>query len=149
MAARLGPARGRVAARALRRRQRYRGVLAGLLLALGGLAPLHGGAAWAEAVVQIDGPAALLAAQDTWAGATVELAPGRYPPLDLGPGEAPALLRSADPARPAELSGLRIAGAEGLRLEDLVLDYRFSPEDPLSVRPFEIRESRDADKTAS
>lgn len=98
---------------------------------------------WAQEVLRIDGAAALQAALAQGVpGATLELAPGRYGRVDLRPGTAPAVLRSADPARPARISQLTVYQVDGLRLEGLVFDYSFDPADEPFVRPFSFGKSR-------
>jgi hypothetical protein len=49
---------------------------------------------------------------------------------------------SADPARPAVLTGLDVRGAENLRFETLTFDYVAKATDALSVTPFSVRDSR-------
>lgn len=71
-------------------------------------------------------------------GETLVLAPGVYGPLALRGhrGEVPAVIRSANPDAPAEILGLTAVRFEGLRIEDVFLRYRFTPDDPLHLRPF-------------
>lgn len=79
------------------------------------------------------------------AGDVLVLAPGTYGPLRLDGdrGTSPAVIRSADPARPAEIIGLEAQDFEGLELRDLHLRYRFSAGDPVHLRPFAFRDCRD------
>jgi hypothetical protein len=116
------------------------GLLSGLAAALALPAPDPGAIAT---------PAALAAALAAAApGAVLRLAPGEYGALALrrafGDADRPVMLRSADPARPARFSGLRISGAQGLVLQDLVFDYRFAAgDDPNDLRVFQITGARD------
>jgi hypothetical protein len=72
------------------------------------------------------------------AGDELVLAPGTYAPFTLEKGEAPAVIRSADPKTPAVLEGFVIEHFDGLRLEGLLLAYPFDPADKLNVRPFNL-----------
>lgn len=87
--------------------------------------------------MQIDGNAALQAAlQGDVGGRTLVLAPGTYDPVLFEGDATPAGIRSADPDNPATLLGLAAGGFEALRIENLVLDYRYDRADPIHVRPF-------------
>lgn len=85
------------------------------------------------------------------AGDTLVLAPGRYGPLVLrgDHGSAPAVIRSADPENPAEISGIQATRFQGLTLENLHLRYRFSTQDPLNFRPFVFQTCSDLRITAT
>jgi hypothetical protein len=126
--------------------RRLRSALLAIAL-LSGLAVLPPAAA--SAAAQVDSADALAAALGTAApGDVLLLAPGDYGALVLrrGFGDAarPVTLRSADPARPARFSHLRISEARGLVLEDLVFDYTFAPgDDPNGLRVFQITGARD------
>ena len=72
----------------------------------------------------------------------VELAPGDYGTLALKEKTAPSVIRSADPANPARIGGLKINGVTDLALEGLHLGYAYDASDKISVRPFDIRDSR-------
>lgn len=78
-------------------------------------------------------------------GLTLELAPGDYGALRLhglkADADAPLILRSANKAKPAHLSGLSIRESRHVTLENLVMTYAYRTGDPLNFRPFHIRDS--------
>lgn len=83
-------------------------------------------------------------------GDIIRLAPGDYAPFQLAPRtrvpirfDPPVTLTSADPARPAVLTGLDVREARGLIFTGLVFDYRFTQGDPVNKRPFAFRASED------
>ncbi|WP_176473769.1 right-handed parallel beta-helix repeat-containing protein [Actibacterium ureilyticum] len=76
-------------------------------------------------------------------GKTLALAPGDYGAVTYARRSHPADRRlricSADPARPAQFTGLTLRDVSGLILEDLRLQYRFQPGDnAITTRPFRI-----------
>ena len=74
---------------------------------------------------------------ETRPGGTLELPPGEWGTLELrGPG--PGTIRSADPGRPAVLTGLVLRDARGLTLEALALDYRWTRGERVHYRPFRL-----------
>lgn len=97
--------------------------------------------AWADIRHIADDAALQAALAEGVTGDTLVLAPGRYGPIVLrgDQGSAPAVIRSADPANPAEITGLLARRFENLRLENLSLRYRFDPEDEIWFRPFDFR----------
>lgn len=113
-----------------------------LLMLLGGTG---GGGLAAQTVISPPGLAEALATAG--AGTTLLLAPGEYGALVLkdrgGTAGAPLVLRAADPSDPPRLSGLTLSQARHVVLDGLVLDYRFTPGDPLHVNPFAILDSLD------
>lgn len=113
-----------------------------LLMLLGGTG---GGGLAAQTVISPPGLAEALATAG--AGTTLLLAPGEYGALVLkdrgGTAGAPLVLRAADPSDPPRLSGLTLSQARHVVLDGLVLDYRFTPGDPLHIRPFNITQSQD------
>lgn len=82
-------------------------------------------------------------ARDGAQGLILELAPGVYDELRLPPRRAPAVVRSADPENPAILRSVQVWENDGLRLENLVFDYVFSPGDTIRARPFQFQDSTD------
>lgn len=72
----------------------------------------------------------------------LRLAPGEYGALvlrDIGGAEGkPVVIRSADPADPAEFSSFVLRDTRYLVLEDLRFDYSFSAENPMNFRPFTV-----------
>lgn len=79
-------------------------------------------------------------------GKTLALGPGDYGALKISglssPKEARTRICSADPGKPAEITGLILRNAQGLILEDLKLQYRFQLGDnPITTRPFRILNS--------
>lgn len=114
--------------------------IAALLLAL---LPMEA----ASQPVDVTSPEALARAlDDAEPGTIIRLAPGNYGILSLreleGSPNAPVVIASADPARPARLSGLTLREVAGVELSGLFLDYAFSPGDPPHLRPFQIVDSR-------
>lgn len=78
-------------------------------------------------------------------GLHIELAAGEYGTLSLrdlrAPANAPLVLRSQNPARPARLTGLQLKDAKNVVFEDLIFDYQFKADDARHLRPFRIRNS--------
>ncbi|MEM7642007.1 MAG: right-handed parallel beta-helix repeat-containing protein [Pseudomonadota bacterium] len=72
------------------------------------------------------------------AGGVLELPAGDWGELRLEGTAGPSVIRSADPADPARLSGMELRGVEGLTLDGLLLKYDWDPEDRINVRPFQI-----------
>ncbi|MGR3762375.1 right-handed parallel beta-helix repeat-containing protein (plasmid) [Roseobacteraceae bacterium NS-SX3] len=71
------------------------------------------------------------------------LQPGNYGTLAIARSyRAPVTISSANAARPACLTGLRLNGAANLRLSGLLFSYDFARGDPKSVSPFRIGASR-------
>lgn len=95
-------------------------------------------------------PAALMAAlARARGGERILLAPGDYGRLALTrylkfdvKFPAPVTLASADPANPAVLRGLALAGVENLTLEGLAFAYRAQPGDRLYTAPFAVTDCR-------
>jgi hypothetical protein len=79
-------------------------------------------------------------------GMVLELAGGAYGAILVrgvaGTPEQPIVVRSADPAHPAEFSGLSLHEAENLVFEGVVLNYTFKSGDPPQAQPFRIVGSR-------
>lgn len=79
-------------------------------------------------------------------GDTIELAAGNYNELSLIAGKmdfdvlfsSEVTLRSADPTKPAVLSGLNIQGVSNLTFDGLMFDYDFNSADPVHIKPFSI-----------
>lgn len=111
------------------------------------LCALTGAPAWADTLrlAATDDLAATLATAA--AGTVVELAPGDHGTLALrglqGTADAPIILRSADSADSARITGLDLRDAAHVRLEGLVFDHTFTPGDPGYLRPFQIIASTD------
>lgn len=102
--------------------------------------------------VRVEGRDQLLAALTAAKGGEVILmASGDYGALDLfAAGPVPPVyqqkvtLRSADPAKPAVITGLKLTGAKNLIFEDLTFDYTFINGDkPGLTRPFQVNDSVD------
>lgn len=74
-------------------------------------------------------------------GKTLVLAPGQYSPVRLRgeEGTVPAVITSADPDQPAEITGLDVRGFSGLRLSNLHLRYRYASGDKIWKRSFDFR----------
>ena len=96
--------------------------------------------AQAQTILTVDSPEALaeawLRAPD---GAEIALAPGDYGRLVIRRDTAAVVLRSADPTRPASFSGADVQNVDGLRIEGLLFDYVFSPEDEIFNRHFSFQ----------
>ncbi len=75
-------------------------------------------------------------------GTVIELAGGDYGSLAMRGGgggpQAPLVLRSADPARPARFARLGLRNVSHMVLEGLVFDYTFTAGDESRLRPFQI-----------
>lgn len=73
------------------------------------------------------------------------LAPGDYGELDLRGTQntVPAVIRSADSNNPAVISNLYARSFKDLLLEDLHFRYRFNPDDPQNIRPFQFFDCSD------
>ncbi|MBL4808065.1 MAG: right-handed parallel beta-helix repeat-containing protein [Rhodobacteraceae bacterium] len=73
------------------------------------------------------------------------LVPGNYGAPTIrnlqGNAAAPIVLRSADPARPAEFTGLILRDATHVTLSSLLFDYSYSPDDAPNFRPFQVLSS--------
>lgn len=74
-------------------------------------------------------------------GEVLRLAPGDYGRFNIKSSLArgklfprPVTLVSADPARPAHFTGLRLRGVQNMILDGLVFDYRFRPGEKQHVR---------------
>ena len=107
---------------------------------------LTAGSARAEGAVHRIADTAELAAflaSDAAAGAQVLLAPGRYEPIVLTGSRIPAAIRSADPANPAVIAGVKVENFDGLVMEDLVFSYTYEPHHEIHIRPFHFRWGRD------
>ena len=78
---------------------------------------------------------------------TIRLAPGDYGSLVVqglaGEAGAPVVIASADPSRPARLSGVVLRQVADFEMRDLLIDYTFSPGDEGYERVFEVYDSRD------
>ncbi len=128
-------------------------VVAGLTVA-GIAATMAPTALRAEPVVVVATAAALTEALSTAVpGAVLRLASGDYGALTLkdlqGAVGAPITLRSADPADPARFSKLHLRGVSHLVLQGLTFDYRFSPGDKSSFRPFVITSAHNVTLTGN
>jgi len=111
------------------------GLMLGLVMGLAGQVS-------AQSVITVDGPDELAQALRKAKGAVLELAPGRYPTVTLRGENAPRVLRSQDPTRPAEINRLTVRDVSELTLDGLLLRYYFTEGDPIFVRPFQILNSR-------
>lgn len=80
-------------------------------------------------------------------GTTIRLAPGDYGMLVLrdlaGGADAPIVIASADPSRPARFSRMILRDVAHIDLQDLLVDYTFDPSDPDHLRVLEIGGSQD------
>lgn len=105
-------------------------------------------AAFAECSgVQIGSRAQLLTAlQGDLGGKTLALAPGDYGAITYARKSHPSGQRmricSANPAKPAQFTGLILRDVSGVILEHLRLQYRYQPGDnPITTRPFRVIKS--------
>ncbi|WP_417463033.1 right-handed parallel beta-helix repeat-containing protein, partial [Kordiimonas sp.] len=79
-------------------------------------------------------------------GDTIELAGGDYGRLTLINGktgfdvtfDTAVTIRSVDADHLASFSGMNLNGVSNLTFDDVVFDYNFSQDDPVSIRPFSI-----------
>lgn len=78
-------------------------------------------------------------------GTIIELEGGDYGALRLkswkAPKHKPLVLRSADRANPARFLKMGLRNVQGLTLDGVVFDYRFTADDPIHLRPFQILSS--------
>jgi hypothetical protein len=123
-----------------------RAALAGAALVAASLG--FGGARAAE--VDVTSPEGLAQAlAQAGPGTVIRLGPGDYGTLSLrrlsGGPDAPVVLRSADPARPARFSGMDLRGVAHLDLRDLVFDYERTSDGSSRDRPFTVTQSRDVE----
>lgn len=119
--------------------------LGGVGLSLAGVWSLPS-VALAQSTLTVSGPSELEAAlQQAGAGTVFLLAAGDFGSVRLegmgGASGQPWVIRSADRANPARISGLRLDGAHDIEFEDLIFDYRFQTGHPSSLRPFRITNS--------
>lgn len=115
-----------------------------LLMAVGAIMILLTEGVRAQAVATSEAlHKALNAAQP---GAEIQLAAGDYGALSIsglrGTAQAPIVIRSADPQKPARLSRLELREGAYVQFENLVFDYRFASFDPANLRPFQVFASR-------
>lgn len=82
-------------------------------------------------------------------GEHVELAPGSYGPLHLTQYvkfnvafAAPITITSADPAHPAEFTGLAIRDAKNISFDGVRFTYAFQPGQTVEFPPFEVQHSQ-------
>ena len=80
-------------------------------------------------------------------GTAIRLAPGDYGTLALrgfaGETDAPIVIASADPSRPARFSRVTLQDVAHLDLQDLLVDYTFDPSDPHHLRVLEVGDAQD------
>jgi Right handed beta helix region len=80
-------------------------------------------------------------------GTILVLAGGNYGSLSIrnlrGTPGAPIVIRSADPADPAQFSGMVLRDSAHVVLEDVIMDYAFADEDKLHFRPFQVLSGQD------
>ena len=76
----------------------------------------------------------------------IELAPGDYGPLRAkgvgGAAKAPLVIRSADPGKPARLTGITLDEPHDVTFEALTVAYKFSAKDKRSASPFTVQGGR-------
>ncbi|NVO25220.1 right-handed parallel beta-helix repeat-containing protein [Donghicola mangrovi] len=102
--------------------------------------------------IQVTGREQLLSALTAAKGGEViSLSPGSYGELDLFTGgpvppsfAQTVTLKSADPSKPAVITGLKLTGAQNLTFQGLIFDYTYRPkDDPGQIRPFQVNDSKD------
>lgn len=83
-------------------------------------------------------------------GDVIELAAGEYAPMALRQHrdlnvtfDSTVTIRSADPDRPATITGMTVTNAANLTFETLFFDYRYTDGDGFRTQPFKISGSSD------
>jgi hypothetical protein len=78
-------------------------------------------------------------------GDTILLAAGNYGDLNLTPRDripvnfsSNVTIASADPNRPAVVTGLDLRGGSNITFRDITFDYTFEPDTPIHNRPFAV-----------
>lgn len=88
----------------------------------------------------VDGPDRLAEAlRVATPGTVLQLAPGDYGTVRIDGLKGPLLLTAAQPDEPAALGGLLITNSADITVQDLVLDYRTTPDSPLWLPAVEVR----------